>query len=382
MFQGVDSESLEWVAMLAPVSYRRFLSYLTGWVSLIGWQATTASSAYLAGTILQSTIIMLDDGYSPKPYQAILIGWAVLAFAVIINTVGSKTLAHFEGLILILHILGFFGILIPLVYLAPHSDASILTTWVNSGGWSTQGLSFMIGLPSSIFALIGVDSCVHMAEEVKNASKVVPRAIQISVLLNGALGLAMLTAFLFCLGNLDDVLSSSATLGYPYLYVFLHGTGSPAGAATMAMIMWVLGVCCLVGLMAATSRQMWSFARDRALPFSAQITKVYTVLQQIANHRLMLRLAPPSNPHPRQHDLHHGYHLRASIFHRAWLLRRFQKHPQSQYWRPLCLVLYCLPPASLATSPGYQPVQRTMCHGRTGDFTVGALESPGRTGCG
>jgi choline transport protein len=163
-------------------------------VSLVGWQATTASSAYLAGTILQSTIVILDDSYSPKPYQAMLLGWAVLASAIIINTVGSKTLAHFEGLILILHILGFFAILIPLVYLAPHSNASIFTTFVNSGGWSAQGLSFMVGLPSSVSALTGVDSCVHMAEEVNNASKVVPRAIQISVLLNGILGLAMLIA--------------------------------------------------------------------------------------------------------------------------------------------------------------------------------------------
>lgn len=57
---------------------------------------------------------MLNTDYSPKPYQAMLLGWAVLAFAIIINTVGSKTLAHFEGLILILHILGFFAILIPL----------------------------------------------------------------------------------------------------------------------------------------------------------------------------------------------------------------------------------------------------------------------------
>ena len=113
-----------------------------------------------------------------------------------------------------------------------------------------------------------------MAEEVKNASKVVPRAIQISVLLNGTLGLAMLVAYLFCLGNLDTVLEQSATLGYAYLYVFLQGTGSPAGAVTMAMIMWVLGVCCLVGLMAATSRQLWSFARDNAVPFSNSVIKV------------------------------------------------------------------------------------------------------------
>ena len=113
-----------------------------------------------------------------------------------------------------------------------------------------------------------------MAEEVKNASRVVPRAIQISVLLNGTLGLAMLVAYLFCLGNLDDVIESSASLGYAYLYVFLKGTGSAGGAAAMAMIIWVLGVCCLVGLMAATSRQLWSFARDNAVPFSAQVIKV------------------------------------------------------------------------------------------------------------
>ena len=78
---------------------------------------------------------MLDTNYSPKPYQAILLGWAVLAFAATINTVGSKTLAHFEGLILILYILGFFAILVPLVYLSDHNDTSIFTTFVNSGGW-------------------------------------------------------------------------------------------------------------------------------------------------------------------------------------------------------------------------------------------------------
>ncbi|EOA87065.1 uncharacterized protein SETTUDRAFT_153825 [Exserohilum turcica Et28A] len=264
---------LHWVAMLAPRSYSKFLSFITGWVTLIGWQATTASSAYLGGTILQSTVLLVKSDYSPKPYQAMLLGWALLVFSVTINTVGSKTLAYFEGLILIIHVLGFFAIMVPLVYLSDHSDASIFTTFVNSGGWSTQALSFMVGLPSSVFALIGVDSCVHMAEEVKNATRVVPRVIQISVLLNGTLGLAMLVAYLFCLGNLDDVVESSATFGYAYLYVFLKGTGSAAGAAAMALIMWALGVCCLVSLMAATSRQLWSFARDNAVPFATQVTK-------------------------------------------------------------------------------------------------------------
>jgi choline transport protein len=124
-------------------------------MTFAGWQAVTASAAFLTGTLFQSVIAMVKPGYVPKPRQTMLFLWAILAFAVFINTVASKTLAHFEGLILVFHILGFFAILIPLVYLSPHDDASLFTTFVDSGGWPTQGLSFMVGLPAAIFSLIG-----------------------------------------------------------------------------------------------------------------------------------------------------------------------------------------------------------------------------------
>ncbi|KAI1073897.1 putative GABA permease [Whalleya microplaca] len=263
-----------WVAMLAPDSSRRFLSYITGWMTFVGWQAVTASAAYLIGTLLQSVIIMLKSDYLPQPWQTMLFFWAILAFAVFINTVASKTLAHFEGLILILHILGFFSILIPLVYLAPHGDASLFTTFINEGGWPTQGLSFMIGLPASVFSLIGADSAVHMSEEIKNASTVVPRAIVISIAVNGVLGFAMLIAYLFCLGDLEAVLESQETLGYPFLFVFQTGTGSTPGAAVMGLIVVTLGVCSTVGVLASSSRMLWSFARDRGIPLWKQFIKL------------------------------------------------------------------------------------------------------------
>ncbi|KAI1457798.1 putative GABA permease [Annulohypoxylon moriforme] len=263
-----------WVAMLAPDRWRRFLSYITGWITLTGWQAVTASAAYLIGSLLQSIIIMLKSDYTPQPWQTMLFFWAILAFAVFINTVASKTLAYFEGLILILHLLGFFGILIPLVYLAPHGDSSLFTTFVNEGAWRTQGLSFMIGLPTSVFSLIGADSAVHMAEEIKNASTVVPRAIVISIGLNGILGFAMMIAYLFCLGDLEAVLESQETLGYPFLFVFQTGTNSTPGAAVMGLIIVVLGICSTVGALASSSRMLWSFARDQGVPLWRTFVKL------------------------------------------------------------------------------------------------------------
>ncbi|KAI1471073.1 putative GABA permease [Daldinia caldariorum] len=263
-----------WVAMLASSSSRRFLSYITGWLTMAGWQAVTASAAYLIGTLLQSVIILLKSDYTPKPWQAVLFLWAVLAFAVFINTVASKTLAYFEGLILVLHVLGFFAVLIPLVYLSPHGDASLFTTFVNAGGWPTQGLSFVVGLPAAVFSLIGADSAVHMAEEIRNASTVVPQAITTSIVLNGVFGFAMMIAYLFCLGDLDAVLESQTTLGYPFLYVFQVGTGSTPGAAVLGLIIVVLGVCSTVGVLASSSRMLWSFSRDRGVPFWRQFIKL------------------------------------------------------------------------------------------------------------
>lgn len=133
---------------------------------------------------------------------------------------------------------------------------------------------FFVGLPAAVFSLIGADSAVHMAEEIRNASVVVPRAITMSIVLNGILGFAMMIAYLFCLGDLDAVLESQATLGYPFLFVFQTGLGSTPGAAVLGLIIVVLGVCSTVGALASSSRMLWSFARDHGVPFWAYFIRV------------------------------------------------------------------------------------------------------------
>lgn len=82
--------------------------------------------------------------------------WAVVFLAVVINSVTSRPLARFEGVILILHLFGFFAVLIPLVYLGPHGDTSIFSNFVNGGALPTTALSFFVGLPTAVYSLIGL----------------------------------------------------------------------------------------------------------------------------------------------------------------------------------------------------------------------------------
>ena len=85
-----------------------------------------------------------------------LLFWAVIFVAVFINSFTSRALARFEGCILVLHLFGFFAVLIPLVYLGPHGDSSIFTSFLNEGQWPTQPLSFFVGLPATVYCLIGI----------------------------------------------------------------------------------------------------------------------------------------------------------------------------------------------------------------------------------
>ena len=84
-----------------------------------------------------------------------LVTWAILTMVIVVNTISSRVLSRFEGVILIVHLLGFFGVLIPLVYFGPHGDASVFTELHNGGNWSSKKLSFIVGLPSLVYTLFG-----------------------------------------------------------------------------------------------------------------------------------------------------------------------------------------------------------------------------------
>ncbi|KAL9051905.1 MAG: hypothetical protein Q9206_004520 [Seirophora lacunosa] len=268
-----------WVAMLAPPSSRRFLSYITGFLTVAGWQALTASGAFLCGTLIQGLIALTHPEYNPQRWHGTLLLWSVILVAVIVNTIISSLLPKLECLILIIHVLGFFAVLIPLVYMAPHGDAaSVFTVFLNEGGWQTTGLSFMIGLTGNVFAFLGTDAAIHilttvqMSEEISNASLNVPRSMLASVMLNGTLGFAMLIAVLFCLGDIEQVIETNT--GYPFMAIFQNATQSAGGAAAMASVVVTLGICATIAFLASSSRMTWSFARDRGLPLSKYLGKV------------------------------------------------------------------------------------------------------------
>lgn len=185
---------------------------------MLGWQAGSAAGCYLAGTEIQGLIVLNQSDYVPQRWHGSLIAIFLVFFSLFINTTLARHFPVIEGVILLLHIFGFIAILVPLWVLAPLSTAhDVFTTFNGGGDWRSTGLAVLVGILSPQLALIGPDAAVHMSEEIRNASKTLPRIMLATLFVNGALGFIMLITLCFCIGNLQDVLQTGT--GYPFIQV-------------------------------------------------------------------------------------------------------------------------------------------------------------------
>lgn len=246
----------------------------SGWISVLGWQIGLASLTFIVGTVIQGLIVLNNPTtYVFERWHGTLLVIAIVAFCIIFNSFLAVKLPMVEGIVLILHVLGFFAVLIPLWTLSPRLSAhDVFLEITNLGGWETKGLSFMVGLLTPVYTLLGADSAVHMAEEIRDAAVTLPRAIMTSAVVNGSLGFIMTITFCFTLGNLYQILDSKT--GYPFIQVFYNTTKSKAGASVLTAIIIVNITSACISTVATVSRQTWSFARDQGLPFSGTIAHV------------------------------------------------------------------------------------------------------------
>ena len=172
-----------------------------------------------------------------------------------------------------LHITGFVAFVVVLGIMAPKHDAHyVFVETYNQSGWTNDGVSWLVGLVSSVYPFLGYDAAVHLSEEMENPARHVPIAMVGSVIVNGIIGFGYCLMLLFSLGDLDSLLTSAT--GFPFMQLFLNVTKSPTGATIMTLIISLIATATNSAGLTSTSRTAWSFARDSALPFSSYFTHI------------------------------------------------------------------------------------------------------------
>lgn len=86
---------------------------------------------------------------------------AILLICVFFTTFLAQKLHLVEGVIMVLHIAGFFGILITLWVTSTKASFKEVWTSFYDPGWGSQGLSSLIGIVASVAPLLGADASVR-----------------------------------------------------------------------------------------------------------------------------------------------------------------------------------------------------------------------------
>ena len=96
------------------------------------------------------------DSYNPERWHATLLMWAVLVVTFAINVYGIQILPVIQLIGGIFHVTFFVIIIVPLILLAPRSTPQFVFTEVlNEGGYTSDGLSWCIGLLTVTYAFLG-----------------------------------------------------------------------------------------------------------------------------------------------------------------------------------------------------------------------------------
>ena len=146
-----------WVSEFSPPSIQKPLSYLTGWMSTLSWQAGTASGPFLVGTLIQASVIAVYPDYAPTNWQGTLMVIAVTLIVWVMNVyVPGKWMPMFQNLMLGVHVVGFLAIVIIFWVMTPETATATVTftEFRNEGGWGSMGLALMVGQISAIYACI------------------------------------------------------------------------------------------------------------------------------------------------------------------------------------------------------------------------------------
>ncbi|KAI1856471.1 uncharacterized protein JN550_013802 [Neoarthrinium moseri] len=270
-----------WVAMVAPPSVKRHLSWVTGWINLSGWVALVATNSSLASTLIINIVALLYPEFEPQRWHQFLIYLGITFLAFCVNAFLVSLLPRINKFALIFSILGFFIISITLLACAAPDFATpeyVFATFINTTGWP-DGIAWLLGLLQGGLGLTGFDAVAHMIEEIPDAARQGPKIMLDCQYIGITTGFLFLVVLLFASGGVDnapDVIGSSAG---PLLEIFYLATNNRAGSVCLLMFPLLCLVFAGTACLTTSSRMIFAFARDGGLPGSKKLWEVHHALQ-------------------------------------------------------------------------------------------------------
>ncbi|KAI1452401.1 amino acid transporter [Annulohypoxylon moriforme] len=279
--------------MLAPPEWRRLAAWTCGWLYVVGNVTITlavnfGTTLFLVGCV---NVFETADGegvLAGESYQVFLIFLGITFLCNAVSSLGNKWLPLLDTFAIFWTFAGVLAMMVCVLAIAKegrHDAKWVFTHFEANSGW-TPGWSFVVGLLHAAYATSSTGMIISMCEEVQAPATQVPKAMVMTVCLNTIAGLMFMIPLVFVLPNIQDLV----LLSQPVPAIVKSAVGNSGGAFGLLIPLLVLAIICGIGCTTATSRCIYAFARDGAIPGSKWWKVIDHRLDDVPLNAMMLSM--------------------------------------------------------------------------------------------
>ncbi|KAF1344273.1 amino acid permease-domain-containing protein [Delphinella strobiligena] len=223
-----------WASVTAGPKYGRVCSFYTGWWNCLAWIFGTASSSLFGANTIIAMYSLYHPDYTPKRWQIFIAFLAVTWTACSIVLFGQCLLPRIANLSAAICIGGFFITSMVCLIMPSQtgygyaSSSTVWATWDNQTGYASNGFVFVAGMLNGAFAIGTPDGVCHLAEEVPEPKKNIPKGIVAQLTTGFITTFVFYISVLYAVTSLDDVLATNI-VSLPLAAMYQQATRSTAG---------------------------------------------------------------------------------------------------------------------------------------------------------
>ncbi|KAH8789334.1 amino acid/polyamine transporter I [Hyaloscypha finlandica] len=254
------------ISRLAPRDWVPALSWITGWINLLGQVAGVASSEYGAAQMLLAAVSMgRDFNYTITANTTVGVMAALTVLTGVVNSLSTYWMEKMTKTYVIFHVLVLVSCSIALLVMTkPKHDAHYVFTNVEpTSGWSPAGFSFLFGFLSVSWTMTDYDATAHITEEINEPEVKAPWAISLAMLFTYIAGFLFNIVLCFCMGDPAEILLSPIV--QPVAQIFYNSLGKAGGIFFTVCGFIIIKFVCFTA-MATLGRTVFAFSRDRLIP--------------------------------------------------------------------------------------------------------------------
>jgi amino acid transporter len=242
------------------------------WAWMAGWVYAWALCCTMAGVATGVAPFLAQlFGVDSTPVATTLIALVLIAMTTILNLSGTRLLARVAMFGFICELVGAIVVGGYLMLFARHQPLKVLvdTTFVHANGSYLP--AFLASSLAAMFCYYGFEACGDVAEETPDASRMIPKAMRMTIYIGGAAATWVCLAFVLSIPDMGAVMSGADK---DPIVTLLRAAMGEVGFRAVIVVVLVSFISCLLSLQAAASRLIFAYARDQMIFGSKYLSRM------------------------------------------------------------------------------------------------------------